>query len=130
MLEFLRETDPALLKRISRKLINHLSWSGVEEARELLRSGGANFPREPSVVTDENRPLPHDAPGHYSDLTTQALRIAGEHLSETEILNCVTRWIKEDKASFLVRALENQDTALGEVMECVERYRHIGVEED
>ncbi len=62
-------------------------------------------------------------------MTTQALRIAGEHLSEAEILNCVTRWIKEDKASFLVRALENQDTSLGEVMECVERYRHIGVEE-
>ena len=36
VLEFLRETDPALLKRISRKLINHLSWSGVEEAKELL----------------------------------------------------------------------------------------------
>ena len=68
-------------------------------------------------------------PGHSSDLTTQALRIAGEHMSETEILNCVTRWIKEDKASFLVRALENQDTSLGEIMECVERYRHIGVEE-
>ena len=44
VLEFLRETDPALLKRISRKLINHLSWSGVEEAKELLRSGGAILP--------------------------------------------------------------------------------------
>ena len=39
VLEFLRETDPDLLKRISRKLINHLSWSGVQEAKELLRSG-------------------------------------------------------------------------------------------
>jgi hypothetical protein len=130
VLEFLRETDPALLKRISRKLINHLSWGGVEEAKELLRSGVATLPREPGLATDGNRPLPQDAPGHSSDLTTQALRIAGEHLSETEILNCVTRWIKENKASFLVRALENQDTSLGEVMECVERYRHIGVEED
>ena len=129
VLEFLRDTDPALLKRISRKLINHLSWSGVQEAKELLRRGGAILPAEPGLSTDENRPLPQDAPGHSSDLTTQALRIAGEHLSETEILNCVTRWIKEDKASFLVRALENQDTSLGEIMECVERYRHIGVEE-
>ena len=120
VLEFLRDTDPALLKRISRKLINHLSWSGVQEAKELLRRGGAILlPAEPGLSTDENRPLPQDAPGHSSDLTTQALRIAGEHLSETEILNCVTRWIKEDKASFLVRALENQDTSLGEIMECV-----------
>ena len=44
MLEFLRDTDPALLKRISRKLINHLSWSGVQEAKELLRRGGAILP--------------------------------------------------------------------------------------
>jgi hypothetical protein len=129
VLEFLRDTDPALLKRISRKLINHLSWSGVQEARDLLQRGGSILPAEPGLSTDENRPLPQDAPGHSADLTTQALRIAGEHLSESEILNCVTRWIKEDKASFLVRALENQDTSLGEIMECIERYRHIGVEE-
>ena len=129
VLEFLRDTDPALLKRISRKLINHLSWSGVQEAKELLRRGGAILAVEPGTSADENRPLPQDAPGRSADLSTQALRIAGEHMSETEILNCVTRWIKEDKASFLVRALENQDTSLGEIMECVERYRHIGVEE-
>ena len=130
VLEFLRDTDPDLLKRISRKLINHLSWSGVQEAKDLLRRGGAILSDERGLSTDENRPLPQDAPGRSADLTTQALRIAGEHMSETEILNCVTRWIKEDKASFLVRALENQDTSLGEIMECVERYRHIGVEED
>ena len=129
VLEFLRDTDPALLKGISRKFINHLSWSGIQEAKDLLRRVGSIAPSGLGFSTDENRPLPQDAPGHSSDLTTQALRIAEEHLSETEILNCVTRWIKEDKASFLVRALENQDTSLGEIMECVERYRHIGVEE-
>ncbi len=129
VLEFLRDTDPALLKRISRKLVNHLSWSGVEEAKELLRRGGKLSPPEPSLSADENRPLPQDAPGSSTDLTTEAFRIAEQHLSESEILTCVTRWIKEDKASFLVRALENQDTSLGEIMECVERYRHIGVEE-
>ncbi|MGZ3317584.1 MAG: PEP/pyruvate-binding domain-containing protein, partial [Isosphaeraceae bacterium] len=130
MLEFLRDTDPALLKRISRKLINHLSWSGIEEAKELLRRGSATQPPERGLSPNENRPLPPDAPGNSIDLTAEAFRIAGQHLSESEILNCVTRWIKEDKASFLVRALENQDTSLGEIMECLERYRHIGVEED
>ena len=62
-------------------------------------------------------------------MTTGAFRIAGQHLSESEILSCVTRWIKEDKASFMVRALENQDSSLGEIIECVERYRQIGVDE-
>ena len=129
VLEFLRDTDPALLKRISRKLINHLSWSGVEEAKELLRKASASPKLDPTLVSDENRPLPQSLLGSAGDLTAEVFRIAAQHMSESEILNSVTRWIKEDKASFLVRALENQDTSLGEVMECLERYRHIGVEE-
>ena len=129
VLEFLRDTDPALLRRISRKLINHLSWSGVREAKELLQRGAA-LAAEEAVSADENRPIPQNVLGSSVDLTTDAFRIATAHLSEAEILNCVTRWIKEDKASFLVRALENQDTSLGEIVECLERYRHIDMEED
>ena len=129
MLEFLRDTDPALLKRISRKLINHLSWSGVQEAKELLATGWSDLAcgarpfrrREPASSAGCSRPFRGLDDGGSPDRR--------EHLSETEILNCVTRWIKEDKASFLVRALENQDTSLGEIMECIERYRHIDIEE-
>ena len=64
-----------------------------------------------------------------ADLTTEAFRIAGEHLSETEILECVTAWIKEEKSSFLVRALEQLDTPLGEIIEAIERYRHTDIDE-
>ena len=129
VLEFLRDTDSALLQRISRKLINHLSWSGIEEAKKLLQRRGAVPPTEEGVTTNENRPLPPDTQESFVDLTTEALRIAEEHLGETEILDCVTGWIKEDKCSFLVRALENQDTPLGEIVECIERYRHSDIDE-
>ena len=129
VLEFLRDTDPALLKRISRKLINHLSWSGVPEAKELLQRGEAISPEEPLPEWDDNRPLPQETRENVPDLTTAAFQIAAEHMSESEILNCVTRWIKEHKSSFLVRALENQGTPLSEIMECIERYRITGIEE-
>lgn len=129
VLEFMRDTDPALLKRISRKLINHLSWSGVLEAKELLQRGGAISLEEQRVAWDDNRPLPQETQDNATDLTTEVFQIAGEHMSESEILNYVTCWIKEDKSSFLVRALENQDTPLGEIMECIERYRLTGIEE-
>jgi pyruvate,water dikinase len=130
VLEFLRDTDPALLRRISRKLINHLSWSGVVEAKELLQRRTRVFGAAGEISPDENRPLPQDATGIPADLTTEAFQIAAEHMSESEILDSVTRWIKEDKCGFLVVALENQDTPLGEIMESIERYRHIGIEED
>ena len=129
VLEFLRDTDPALLRRISRKLINYLSWSGIPEAKELLRRKSPGPPEQSSVDFDENRPLPVEGAGNSTDVTSEAFQIAAEHMSDSEVLDCVTRWIKEDKASFLVLALENQDTPLGEVMECIERYRHIGVDE-
>lgn len=129
VLEFLRDTDPALLRRISRKLINYLSWSGIPEAKELLQRRSPAASEQRGVDLDENRPLPPEGAGNSTDVTSEAFQIAAEHLSESEVLDCVTRWIKEDKASFLVLALENQDTPLGEVMECIERYRHIGIDE-
>ena len=129
VLEFLRDTDPALLRRISRKLINYLSWSGIPEAKELLSRKSSTLSMQGGVEPDENRPLPSNGAGNSSDVTSEAFQIAAEHMSESEVLDCVTRWIKEDKASFLVLALENQDTPLGEVMECIERYRHIGIDE-
>ena len=40
VLEFLRDTDPVLLQLISRKLINHLSWKGFSDAKDLLQRSG------------------------------------------------------------------------------------------
>jgi hypothetical protein len=127
VLDFLRDTDPALLKRISRKLVNYLSWSGVNEARELLQSG--TMPASPAdTASDDNRPLRRTSK-IVPDFTTDIFRIASQHLSEPEILNLVTTWIKEDKSSFLVRALEDQDTPLGDIIEAMERYQHTAIDE-
>jgi len=38
VLDFLRQTDRALLGRLGRKMINHLCWNGIDEAEQLLRS--------------------------------------------------------------------------------------------
>jgi pyruvate, water dikinase len=127
VLEFLRQTDAVLLKRISRKLVNHLSWGGVNEARNLLRGTTQGFIESGNGGYD-NRPIQRGIKTS-PDLTADAFRIASEHLSESEILDLVTTWIKEDKSSFLVRALENQDTPLGDIIEALERYHHTAIDE-
>ena len=129
VLEFLRDTDPVLLQRISRKLINHLSWCGVHEAKELLLRGIAPVTADLAGTEDENRPLRRNVTDKSVDVTAEAFGIASRHLSENEILSCVTTWIKEEKCSFLVRALENLATSLGEVIEAIERYQHAAIEE-
>ena len=70
VLEFLRDTDPVLLQRISRKLINHLSWGGVQEAKELLQRGGSPTLGDAADSGDENRPLRRDVPAEFVDLTS------------------------------------------------------------
>lgn len=128
VLDFLRDTDPILLQRISRKLVNHLSWKGVAEAKQLLlRTSGS--PPTQQVVGEENRPLRKESAAYNADLTADAFRLASEHLSENEILACVTAWIKEEKSSFLVRALEELDTSLGDIIEAIERFRHSDINE-
>ncbi|HWS95929.1 MAG TPA: PEP/pyruvate-binding domain-containing protein, partial [Candidatus Methylomirabilis sp.] len=82
-----------------------------------------------TVPGGENRPLRLESLPPSADLTAETFRIASRHLSENEILTCVTSWIKEEKSGFLVRALEQLDTPLGEIIEAVERYRHAGVDE-
>ena len=129
VLAFLRDTDPALLKRISRKLVNHLSWNGISEAKELLQKEGAAASAAAGAEADENRPLRLESAPAPAELTTEVFRIAGEHLSDDQILACVTSWIKEEKSSFLVRALEQSDTPLGEIIDALERYRHAGIDE-
>ncbi|HUI82654.1 MAG TPA: PEP/pyruvate-binding domain-containing protein [Candidatus Binatia bacterium] len=128
VLEFLRDTDPVLLQRISRKLVNHLSWNGITEARELLQRGAVASAIGTAVSGGENRPIRTDSSGR-PDFTSEVFRIASEHLSENEILACVTTWIKEEKSGFLLRALEQLDTPLGDIIEAIERYRHSDIVE-
>jgi hypothetical protein len=127
VLDFLRGTDPALLLRLSRKMVNHLASAGVGDAQALLQRF-APSPREQELSPgNENRPLRRGTPGGPFDV--EAFQIAERNLSDHEILNCLTKWIKEEKAGFLVRALERQETSLGEIADAVERFKHTGLDE-
>ena len=129
VLDFLRQTDRALLARLGRKMINHLCWNGVEEAERLLRSTvPARAPGGEEGV-DDNRPQPRTARAADPETTDAAFRIAGLHLREDEVLNCIQSWIKEDKSTFLKNALERMDTPLAELADALQRFRHGGVEE-
>jgi len=127
VLDFMRETDAALLLRISRKMINHLASSGVREAQALLERFAPVTPDREPEAEDENRPMRRGPIAGAFDVET--FQIAERNLSEQQILACLTKWIKEEKASFLVRALERQETPLDDIIDAVERFRHTDVEE-
>ena len=130
VLDFLRQTDRALLGRLGRKMINHLCWNGVEAAERLLRSTVPARTTGDEEIGDDNRPRPRAGRAADPETTEAAFRIAGLHLPEDEILNCIHRWIREDKSTFLKNALERMDTPLAEVADALQRFRHGGVNEE
>jgi pyruvate, water dikinase len=122
----LRGTDRNLYRRVARKLLNHLAWSGVEEAREvLLRLSGGRA--ADAAAVDENQPSARGAPEDLDALAPQIFEIANERLGEQELVSLVQVWIREDRVDFLVQALETPYTSLVELGSALERYQRTGV---
>lgn len=125
IIEFLRRTDPPLLSRISRRMVNYMVWNGVEEAQNLLeRLGSGGLARESS---DDNRPLERASVDDFTRMTNAAFRIAADNLTEDEIVHVIEQWVKDDNAGFLVEVVENQRTSVTDLAEALERFQHSGM---
>ncbi len=124
VVELLKRTDQSLLMRIARKMINYLCWSGVKEADELLTAFGAGFRQTQQILGERNAPSLLDGASTPPALADEVFSLACHHLSDEEILACIEKWIKQDRASFLVTTLENEHTTLSEVGDAINRFLH------
>ena len=126
ILGLLRKTDPKLLTRITRKMLNHLAWSGVAEANVIIEGFSASMRggRDGSIA-EENRPMILTSRQDLLAQTERIFDLASERLSEDEILSNIQKWIKEDRSGFLVRILENPQSTLGEITSAIERFHHL-----
>jgi hypothetical protein len=124
MLDLLERTEPNLLMRIGRKMINHLRLQGVTEADLLLHRftppGGED--QDPRI--ESNQPADKEDLPSPTVLIDEAFRLAATHLRDSEIVERVDQWIRQDRAAFLAEALENEATSLAEVQRAVDRYLH------
>lgn len=126
ILELLEKTDQKLFFFIARKMVYHLFWQGIQEAKEILtglvedrKTDGEN------VSEDINRPSQKQSLEKLVDLSRKTFRVASEYLSDDEIFLRLQKWIQEDKASFLSKVLTNSDTPLAEVIDAVTRHRFL-----
>ena len=126
ILDFLRRTDPELLRRITRRMINYLELSGVAEAADLLRDV-ASIDERASGQAGENVPLRKSRLRDVTPLSEEAFQIAARNLGEEEMVGSIRNWIDEERSGFLIEVLEDQSRALSAVVESIERHRsHIG----
>jgi hypothetical protein len=129
IVDLLRRTDQNLYFRISRKMMNYLSWHGVDEAQKLIPQVTAGRSSQELGETDDmNRPQRKTTMDNIMQISDQIFEIAGKQLTPQKIFSFVQKWIHEDKSSFLIRTLENQHSSLSEISEVLTRYHHLAPE--
>ena len=124
ILDMLRQTNPKLLIRLSRKMVNYLCWTGVKKAEELLERFGSAFHDEGELI-DENKPFKKSSDSDLVSLSYEIFEIAEENLTLDKILNNIQKWTKEDRSGFLSKVLENMGSSLQDINNAIERYHHL-----
>jgi pyruvate,water dikinase len=124
IVDLLLRTDPDLLLHVCKKMINHLYWSGIKEAQDLLRelSPGWQMPFERGEV---NYPSAKFPPGNIATISEKTFSLAAQHLSAVEITLRMKKWLQEQKAHFLIKAIDRIDASVGEIVDAIVRYQNI-----
>lgn len=125
IIEMLRQTDPKLLIRLSRKMVNYMCWTGITEAEPLLEQFSPTLNQSDEII-DENRPFKRRSDSDLISLSYDIFETAEKYLNETKILNSIQKWTKEDRSGFLSKVLENMGSNLSVINSVIERYHHLG----
>lgn len=124
ILDFLRRTDPDLLRRITRRMINYLELAGVKESERLLRmftseeQGG-------SAQSGDNVPMRRTRVQDFAPISEESFKIAAKNLGQEEMVTSIRSWIDEERSAFLIEALEDQSRTFSEVAHAIERHRSL-----
>jgi len=126
-LDLLRNTNPNLLIRVSRKMMNYLGWRGVTEARDLLQRFSGDRMTS-GVFGESNLPQSKESMDRFFELTEETFVVASANLSDEEVLDRIHRWINEDRSSSAVQSLENVYSDLAEVLDGMRRIKILAPE--
>ncbi len=122
-IELLRRTDRDLFMRTGRKMINHLCWTGVEGAQELLHRVYGVSDNEESLSAEVNVPAAHRGFDQSILLSGAPFELAVRSFGEEQTLSLLQAWIMEEKASFLPKVVNNPRTPPAEVADAIRRFQ-------
>ncbi len=128
-LNLLKQTDKNLYLNISRRMLNHLCWSGIDEAEKIMQRFSFGIKAVPdSQFLDENRPHEKRVIAFSDETCDEIFKLTDQHLLDENILFLIRKWIQEDKLSFLTRLI-NSNLPLFEVIDAIRRYCHLASKE-
>ncbi len=126
VVDTLRQSAPQLYHTIAHKMLNHLSWSGIPEAEELVQSLQQEAARQGDDIAGPDHGFPREwkSGGLSSKLSTELFDVAARYLNGDEILDLIQKWLQEDKLRFLMTAV-NTNIPSSVVADIIHRYYHI-----
>ncbi len=125
IVDLVRRTDKDLFLRISRKMMNYLSWNGVREAEQILQQLSSDIRADSEELSGGgNRPVQRKNIDNLMNLSRQIFEVANHHIPDEEILDCVQRWMQEDKSSYMIRTVINLESSLGDIADAIQRFTH------
>ncbi len=126
VLDMLKQTDPKLLVRLSRKMVNYLCWTGIPGADSLLERFSPMVKSEGGKLLSEiNKPYQRQVGNDMIVLSYEIFEIAGKHIDQKKILESIQKWTKEDKSDFLTEVMEDSGSTLENISNAIERYHHL-----
>jgi pyruvate,water dikinase len=123
VLDLLSRTDPDLYIRISRKMLNLLVWKGIEESQELLQQfAPVNSAVETEYPNETNIPMERHRFADSQILSKKIFMVAAQYFSNEEILSRIQIWMQQDKTSFLIREIANNNSSLTDISAAIRKY--------
>jgi pyruvate,water dikinase len=120
IIDLLKRTDPDLLMRLTRKMINYLGLNGIIEIEKVLEKSNLSYGKTDEL--DSNQPGSNIFGGTLLHISDEIFNIARRHLSRDEILDHIQKWSREDRFSFLFNVLINPGSSLAKISTAIERY--------
>jgi hypothetical protein len=124
ILDLLRKTDPKLVDRLTKKMIQFLLRNGLQEAEELLVFFSPAYRDERSLL-EVNNPSQLEPGEDSATLSETVFGLASENFSEQVVLSNMHNWIREEQTDFLVNIMSNPIYTIDQIASAMERYRHL-----
>lgn len=130
VIDMLERSDRKLFLYVSQKMLYHLCWNNIKEAKKLLEKFGVSRKTTSRGVDDDdvNRPVQKQTIDRIISLSHEVFRVAAKSLNEEQILANIQKWVQEDKSRFLVKVIDNSNSTLNDIIDALTRYHYIEAE--
>lgn len=130
ILEMLFITDRKLYSTLCRRMLNHLNFIGVPQARTLLNRwvGEAREGAEPDHE-GINQPIPKHMMDINREIVEEILAITSSVLSDDQIMKLFQRWVGENRIEHFINVLDDHASAISEIIQALDAHKTIVTEE-